>query len=119
MTRRATRLAVVATLAAALAGCAASRGATLPALAPADHGLGPSPYTIGPLTVVIEAPWVVDQACRAAVAASGGPASRGLTYHGCYNPTTRTIISVADPHILLHELKHHFEGAFHPPVRTP
>ena len=99
----------------ALTGCAASGGAVQAALAPRDHGLGPIPYKVGPLTVLLEAPVLVDQACRALMPPEAR-ANRQLTYHGCYNPKTNTIISVADPYILLHEIKHHFEGTWHPPV---
>jgi len=33
--------------------------------------------------------------------------------HGCYVPADRTIISTADPYVLMHEFKHYFEGAWH------
>ena len=34
--------------------------------------------------------------------------------NGRYVPESETIVTVADPYVLLHELKRHFEGAWHP-----
>ena len=30
--------------------------------------------------------------------------------HGCYVPAARMSVSTADPYVLMHELKHYFEG---------
>jgi len=84
-----------------LTGCAT-------ATAPAWTLLGSSPYTIGPLTVhVLTSP-------RASCKLLGAVEPPNRHIRGCYDPVTRTIYTEPDWAILLHELKHYFEGNFHP-----
>ena len=42
-----------------------------------------------------------------------GTVRRDQRVMGCYLEDSHTIVSVADPYVLLHEFKHHFEGKFH------
>ena len=91
-------------VAAFLVGCAASvppRGT--------PQGLGPDPHRIGPLTILIRPQPEVDRLCR--LRYPSVPPNRRID--GCYAPEGETIITVADPYVLLHELRHHFEGAWH------
>ena len=48
--------------------------------------------------------------CRLHTQQRTGPTGRIL---GCYVPQAKAIISTPDPHVLLHEFKHYFEGPFH------
>lgn len=86
-------------------GCA-SHG---PYLSTGQTQLGTSPHQIGPVTVVIRPQSEVEMICRLRSPLSA-PAGR---IHGCYVPTDQTIISTADPYVLMHEFKHYFEGAWH------
>ena len=92
-------------LALAFTGCA-SHG---PYLSTDQTQLSGSPYQIGPVTVVIRPQPEVEMICRLRTPQSA-PAGR---IHGCYVPADRMIISTADPYVLMHEFKHHFEGAWH------
>ena len=86
-------------------GCA-SHG---PYLSTEQTKLGGSPHQIGPVTVVIRPQPEVEMICRLR-SPNSAPAGR---IHGCYVPADRMIISTADPYVLMHEFKHHFEGAWH------
>ena len=92
-------------LALVFTGCA-SHG---PYLSTGQTQLGGSPHQIGPVTVVIRPQPEVEMICRLRSPQSA-PAGR---IHGCYVPADRMIISIADPYVLMHEFKHHFEGAWH------
>lgn len=72
-------------------------------------GLGREPYRIGPLTVWIRPQPEVEMLCR--LRSPGLAKDRRV--NGCYLPNEQTIIAVEDPYVLLHELKHHLEGAWH------
>ncbi len=71
--------------------------------------LGTEPYKIGPISVWIRPQEEVKFFCRLVVP--------NVVKHqkilGCYLPESKTIISIADPYVILHELKHYFEGKFH------
>lgn len=86
-------------------GCAA-QGAYL---SDGPTQLGPMPYRVGPVTVVIRPRAEVELICRLR---SGHPAPEGHI-HGCYVPADRMIVSTADPYVLMHEFKHYFEGPWH------
>lgn len=86
-------------------GCA-SQG---PYLSTGSTQLGSSPHQVGPVTVVIRPQPEVEMICRLR-SPQAAPVGR---IHGCYVPADRMIISTADPYVLMHEFKHHFEGAWH------
>ena len=92
-------LAVVST------GCA-SQG---PYLSTGQTQLGQSTHQIGPVTVVIRPQAEVEMICRLR-SPHTAPSGR---IHGCYVPADKMIVSTADPHVLMHEFKHYFEGAWH------
>ena len=97
------RQALLALVLTALFGCRGTTGFPPPAAQ-----LGPEPYRIGELRVWIRPPREVDILCRMVV-----DAPPQVEIRGCFIPATKTIISVDDPYIILHELKHYFEGAWH------
>jgi len=80
-----------------------------PYLSTGQIQLGHAPYQIGPVTVVIRPQPEVEMICRLR-SPHTAPAGR---IHGCYVPADRMIVSTADPYVLMHEFKHHFEGAWH------
>ncbi len=87
-------------------GCTSAHSA-LPAEAPmATSEL----YHLGPLRVLLRPQPEVEFICRLHSQQRATPNGRIL---GCYVPRERTIISTPDPHVLLHEFKHYFEGSFH------
>ena len=88
------------------AGCASQAG---PYLSTGQSQLGQSPHQIGPVTVVIRPQPEVEMICRLR-SPQTAPAGR---IHGCYVPADRMIVSTADPYVLMHEFKHHFEGTWH------
>jgi hypothetical protein len=97
-----------------LAGCAASGGVTPGAsFGEASTGLerpaGPDPYQVGPVSVWLKPQPEVEFLCRL----RGTAVRRDQRVLGCYLADSRTIISVPDPYVLLHEFRHHFEGKFH------
>ena len=65
---------------------------------------------MGPVNVWIRPPAEADFLCRLCLR----NVPRSAWVLGCYLPDTQTIIAVADPYILAHEFRHHFEGPFHP-----
>jgi hypothetical protein len=86
-------------------GCA-SQG---PYLSTGQTQLGQSPHQIGPVTVVIRPQPEVEMICRL----RSPHTALGGRIHGCYVPDDKMIVSTADPHVLMHEFKHYFEGAWH------
>ena len=98
----------------ALAGCASTS-----ALAQgAPHGqasttlerpMGPEPHKVGPVNVWLRPQPEVEFLCRLRLPAM----RRDQRVMGCYLADSRTIISVADPYVIMHEFRHHFEGRFH------
>ena len=95
----------------ALAGCATAQAPGMPAEAAFGPGGPPAmdPYKVGPITVWLRPQPEVEFLCRLRLA----NVSRDRQVMGCYLPDSHTIIAVADPQVLLHEFKHHFEGKFH------
>jgi hypothetical protein len=87
-------------------GCASQAG---PYLSTGQSQLGQSPHQIGPVTVVIRPQPEVEMICRLRSPQTAPPGR----IHGCYVPADRMIVSTADPYVLMHEFKHHFEGAWH------
>ena len=75
--------------------------------APASTG---DVYHLGPLRVLLRPQPEVQFICRLHAYQRATPNGRIL---GCYLPEESTVISTPDPHVLLHELKHFFEGSFH------
>jgi hypothetical protein len=67
-------------------------------------------YQAGPLRVLLRPQPEVEFMCRLHAQRQATPNGRIL---GCYVPRERAIISTPDVHVLLHELKHYFEGPFH------
>jgi hypothetical protein len=93
-------------LAGFLVGCAAQRDSmlqTAPAPPEVDH------YTVGPVTVLVKPQPEVEFFCRLRMKS----VRNDQRVMGCYLPDSRTIIAVADPYVIIHEFKHHFEGPFH------
>ena len=99
------RLASTLLLALALSGCA-TQGAYLSG---GQARLGVQPYEVGPITVVIRPQPEVEMICRL----RGAKVPTTSRIHGCYVPADQMIVSTADPYVLLHEFKHHFEGTWH------
>lgn len=95
----------------AIAGCATAQAPGMPAQAAFGSGGPPAmdPYKVGPITVWLRPQPEVEFLCRLRLA-NVGPERQVM---GCYLPDTHTIIAVADPQVLLHEFRHHFEGKFH------
>ena len=106
MRRAALGLAAVLTLAA----CATPAG-----MGPRVTRLGEAPYRVGTLSIWIRPQAEVEILCRMAQRAV--PADRDIL--GCYIDATRTIVSVDDAWVLMHELKHHFEGRWHEEISAP
>jgi hypothetical protein len=67
-------------------------------------------YHVGPLRVLLRPQPEVEFMCRLHAQQQATPTGRIL---GCYVPREKAIISTPDPHVLLHEFKHYFEGTFH------
>lgn len=53
--------------------------------------------------------------CRVA----GARVPDGRRVVGCYVPASRTIIAIDDAWVLMHELKHYFEGRWHDEPSAP
>ena len=91
---------------------AVSSGCT--AAHPALHAEAPASasdlYRLGPLRVLLRPQPEVEFICRLHAQQQATPNGRIL---GCYVPGENAIISTPDPHVLLHEFKHYFEGSFH------
>ena len=103
-------LASASMLALALSGCATQGGylSTGNAQRERESLIGKA-YEIGPVTVLIRPQPEVELICLL----RGGKASATARIHGCYVPSEMLIVSTADPYVLLHEFKHHFEGEWH------
>lgn len=99
------RLAAAFVLALALSGCATQGGylSTGQALLEGDT------YKVGPITVLIRPQPDVELICKL----RGAKVPTTVRIHGCYVPADKMIVSIANYHVLLHEFKHHFEGAYH------
>ena len=95
---------LVGTVAAVLAGCTAQSGLGARALS-----LGEEPYCIGELRIWIRPQAEVDVLCRM----SRPDLPRNGHALGCYVAGTRTIVTIDDAWVLMHELKHYFEGRWH------
>jgi hypothetical protein len=102
------RLAAVIVLALALSGCAthASQGGYL---STGQALLDGDTYKVGPITVLIRPQPDVELICKL----RGARVSTTVRIYGCYVPDDKMIVSTANHHVLLHEFKHHFEGAYH------
>jgi len=66
-------------------------------------------HRVGPLTVFVLPQPEAEFLCRLRLP----EVRRNRRVLGCYLPDSQTIITVPDPYILIHELRHHFEGRFH------
>ena len=93
-------------MAVALVGCATERGA-MPRTG--DGPVDSAPYRVGPVTVLMRPQPEVEFFCRLRLK----DVSNTQRVMGCYLPDSKTIISVPDAQVLLHEFKHHFEGRWH------
>ena len=87
-----------------LAACATRAG-----VGPQVVRLGAEPYGVGALTIWIRPQAEVEILCR--MAQPGLPRDRHVL--GCYMEASRTIVSIDDAWVLMHELKHFFEGRWH------
>jgi hypothetical protein len=102
--RRMRAVVLVGAAAAMVAGCTARSGAGARALS-----LGEEPYTIGELRIWIRPQPEVELLCRM----SRPALPRNVRVLGCYVTETRTIVTIDDAWVLMHELKHYFEGRWH------
>lgn len=85
-----------------VAGCATPQP-------PAWLGLGSGPvYRLGAVTVEVRSQPEVERRC----VTLGARAQRGRI-QGCYHAASGTIYTVPDVWVLLHEWRHHEEGAWH------
>jgi len=91
-----------------LAGAMLAAGACAAPTHERDAQLGGDPFRIGELRVMIRPPREVDILCR--MAQNAPPQVEVL---GCYIETSKLIIAIDDPYVILHEMKHYFEGAWH------
>lgn len=113
--RRAARATVVGLLALLFAtGCgpAVHRAPAELSLASTETRMpdGSTGYRVGDLTVVVADAETVDRECRFQGVALFHPS---VQVRGCYLRATKRIYSLPDAFVLLHEFKHHFDGAFH------
>ncbi len=72
-------------------------------------------YQVGPIRVTVANPVMVDRECRAQ-APNLALLSPRLQIRGCYLTVpgrAPRIYSTPDVPTVLHEMRHHFEGAFH------
>ena len=99
------RLAAAFVLALALSGCATKGGY----LSTGQAQLDGNTYKVGPITVLIRPQPDVELICKL----RGAKVPTTVRIYGCYVPADKMIVSTADHHVLLHEFKHHFEGAYH------
>lgn len=100
------RLAGAFVLALALSGCA-THGEYLSTGTAARED---DTYKVGPITVLIRPQPEVELLCKLRGGAKVSPTVR---IRGCYMQADKTIVSIPDHSVLLHEFKHHFEGAYH------
>ena len=75
----------------------------------ADRQLGTGPFQVGPVNVWVRPQPEVEFLCKLRLPA----VAKNKRVIGCYLADSRTIISVADPYVIMHEFRHHFEGRFH------
>lgn len=103
------RLAVAFVLALAVSGCATQGGYLSAGQANLGGEKYGETYKVGPITVLIRPQPDVELICKL----RGAKAPTTARIHGCYVPADKMIVSIADPYVLLHEFRHHFEGAWH------
>lgn len=89
-------------MAAGLGACAANQ--------PSSKSDSVEVHQVGPLRVLLRPQPEVEFMCRLHAQQQAVPGGRIL---GCYVPQQQAIISTPDPHVLLHEFRHYFEGSFH------
>lgn len=65
-------------------------------------------YNVGPLKVIIAESGFIDLVCKFHTR----DVDKRKIHRGCYVPLNR-IFAINDPKIVLHEIKHYFEGHFH------
>lgn len=94
----------IVAIAALGAACASSAG-----VGPAVVGFGEPPYPVGRLQIWIRPQPEVEILCR--MARSDQPSTHRIL--GCYLAETRTIIAIDDAWVVMHEMKHFFEGRWH------
>ena len=70
---------------------------------------GPDEYKVGPVTVLVRPQPEVEFFCRLRLR----EVEANQRVLGCYLEESKTIITIADAYVLLHEFKHHFEGRWH------
>lgn len=99
------RLAGAFILVLALSGCATQGGY----LSTGQAHPGGDTYKVGPITVLIRPQPDVELICKL----RGAKVATTVRIHGCYVPADKMIVSTANHQVLLHEFKHHFEGAYH------
>jgi hypothetical protein len=87
-----------------VAACTTTSG-----VGPQVVNLGLEPYCVGELKIWIRPQEEVDVLCR--MAQPTFPWDRHIL--GCYIDETRTIVCIDDAWVLMHELKHFFEGGWH------
>ena len=105
------RLAAAFIFALALSGCATQGGYLSTGHTHRDLAtLGGQSYKVGPITVLIRPQPEVQLIC---LLRGGKPSTATARINGCYVPSDKLIVSTADPYVLLHEFKHHFEDAWH------
>ena len=97
---------IILTILVLMAGAGAVGG---PSAAAAQETSGERYQRVGPLTVFVLPQPETEFLCRLRLPELG----RTQRVLGCYLPDSQTIITTPDPHVLLHELRHHFEGSFH------
>jgi hypothetical protein len=95
---------LVGAVAALVAGCTAPSALGARALS-----LGEEPYGVGELRIWIRPQPEVELLCRI----SRPDLTRNVRVLGCYVAETRTIVTIDDAWVLMHELKHFFEGRWH------
>lgn len=99
------RLAGAVILTLALSGCATQGGY----LSTGQPHPGGDTYKVGPITVLIRPQPDVELICKL----RGAKVPTTVRIHGCYVPADKMIVSTANHQVLLHEFRHHFEGAYH------
>ena len=93
----------------ALAVCTLGGCGTTAGLGPRLMHLGPEPYRIGDLRIWILPQPEVEMLCRL----RRPDLSEHVRVYGCYIPATRAVLAIEDAWVVLHELKHYFDGDWH------
>jgi predicted small secreted protein len=96
--------AIALATAALLSACATPAG-----VGPQVVRLGAEPYGVGALHIWIRPQAEVEVLCR--MAWPGLPRDQRVL--GCYVEETQTIVAIDDAWVVMHELKHFFEGRWH------